>query len=348
MRVVVLQRRLIEALCALPAAAVVDLAWLQGVWSDLDAQWVRRFWENDTGKRNGWIKGIAAASVPDKKTVLDVAAEQMRFTELWAAAPTHRVRQQNWNVEPFKSVKNLLVSFYAPLFYDKEGYQFGTIEFSKSDFITAFPKSGRKVCPYCDNFLQTPELDHFLPKDDFPFLSCHPDNLIPSCHDSNSFSHKGTTVPLEWGLADQAADWFHPRWRTARGAFTVAIVENPGRSLTAALNPASPAVADRVTNLDTTFKLAGFWSEQVEDELQLIGSQVSDSLYEDNIAPTEAAVRAKLQELARLKGLEIGKRGLAICHHALYEFAANTSAVVTDITRSCLRDKAKRDATRNP
>jgi hypothetical protein len=347
MRVVVLQRRLIESLCALAPGAVVDLAWLQNVWSDLDTEWVRRFWENDTGKRNGWINRIAAATVADKQAVLDLAAQQIRFPDLWSAAPTHRVRQQNWNVEPFKSVKNLLVSFYAPLFYDKEGYQFGAIEFSKSDFIIAFPKGARKVCPYCDNFLQTPELDHFLPKDEFPFLSCHPDNLIPSCHDSNSFSHKGTTVPLDWLLADQAINWFHPRWRSARGAFTIAIVENPGRSLMAALNPASPAAANRVTNLDTTFKLANFWSEQIEDELQLIGSQVSDSLYEENIAPTEAAVRAKIQGLARLKGLEIGKRGLAICHHALYQFAANTPAVVTDITASCLRDKAKRDAAPN-
>ena len=326
LQVVELQQQLFAALCALPEGSTVDLHRLEDLWRGCSAEWVGRFWNNDKGKRNAWINRIAGATAADKQAILALATEQLRFSELWATPPTLQVHQQDWNNEPFKSVNKLLISFYAPVLYD--GYLFGNAAFSKSDFINGFPRSARKVCPYCDNFLQTPELDHFLPKDDFPFLSCHPDNLIPSCHDSNSFSHKGTKVPLDWTLQDQAVDWFHPRLRSARGLFTVAVAENPNRSLSTTLVPTTPALANRVTNLDDTFKLSRFWSEQIEDELQLVGSQVSDSLFEDNIIPTEAVVRSKLQELARLKDLEVGKRGLALCHHALYHFAANTAAVV--------------------
>jgi hypothetical protein len=345
LRVVVLQRRLIKELCDLPVGTTVDLTWLQGIWRELEAEWVRRFWENDEdktmkqGRRSIWITRIASATETEKQTIRSLAEEQIRFPELWSNAPVVRMRQQNWKTEPFKSVSKLLVSFYAPIFYDSEGYKFGQLEFSKSDFLDGIPKASRKVCPYCDNFLQKAELDHFLPKDDFPFLSCHPDNLIPSCHDSNSGSHKGTVVPLDWTEQDQATHWFHPRCRTARNQFVVSIVENPDRTLAAALRPANGVPVNRVTNLDATFKLANFWSGQIEDELQLIGSQVSDLLREEALEPTEVTIRTKLLSLANLKANEIGRRGLALCHHALYTFAANSTAVVTEITRACMTER---------
>ena len=81
--------------------------------------------------------------------------------------------------------------------------------------------------------------------------------------------------------------------------------------------------------------ISQFWSRHIEDELQLIGSQVSDCLKEENLAPTEINVRTKLQVLATANMREIGKRGLAMCHHALYAFAANSPAIVKDITREC-------------
>lgn len=340
LRVVVLQLKLVRELCALDAGSAVDLAWLRGVWRRLDSDWIRRFWVNDTGKRAAWINVIAAASATEKQEMLEIAEEQLRFRELWSETPSVRMRRVNWNQDPYKSLNALLKCFYAPLFYRSEGYKLGHTMFHKEDFLSGIPSYQRKVCPYCDNYLQNTELDHFLPKDEFPFLSCHPDNLIPSCHDSNSGSHKGTTVPLKWGEHDQADTWFHPRLRSGTGRVKVNVAETPERTLIAEVAPVYASDAARVTNLDSTFHISEFWSNQIEYELQLIGSQVSDLLQEDKIRPTKAAVIAKLKNLALLKGSEIGRHGLAICHQAVYLFAANSPSVVADITRDC-RDRLR-------
>lgn len=335
LRVVVLQRRLVRALCAFPVNTSVDQAWLCEVWKCLDTDWVRRFWENDKGNRAAWINRVAAATPEEKQGIWAIAKEQLQFRDLWAAAPSVRMRRANWKQEPFRSLNGLLKSFYDPLFYSREGYAFKNVKFHKEDFLDGIPANRRKVCPYCDNYLQTTELDHFLPKDDFPFLSCHPDNLIPSCHDSNRGSHKGTKVPLDWDQEDQAGGWFHPRWRSGNGRIGVEVAETPERALSARLVPISHVDTPRVANLENMFLISDFWSRQIEDELQLIGSQVSDLLREEKVDPTEQAVRGKLLSIADITKLSIGKRGLAMCHHALYQFAANNPAVVSDITREC-------------
>lgn len=335
LRVVVLQRLLVRALCALPAGSAVDVEWLKKVWRHLDAEWTRRYWENDKGKRAEWINTIAAATANEKLEFINISQEQIQFQKLWNDAPTVRMRKVNWTKEPFESLNKLLKSFYAPYFYSSQGYQFKGKNFDKDVFITGIPNKNLKVCPYCDNYLQKTELDHFLPKDDFPFISCHPDNLIPSCHDSNSGSHKGTTVPLDWEELDQAAAWFHPRLRSGYGHLQVEIVVTAQRELAAKIVAKKSEDTIRVSNLEALFHISKFWSEQIEDELQLIGSQVSDCLMIESLDPTEANVRLKLQVLSSIKKREIGRRGLAMCHHALYAFAADNPAIVADITREC-------------
>lgn len=60
---------------------------------------------------------------------------------------------------------------------------------------------GVEVCPYCNRsyiftskkeekgkkskYICRPEIDHFFPQKDFPYLSCTPANFIPSCHQCN-------------------------------------------------------------------------------------------------------------------------------------------------------------------
>lgn len=91
----------------------------------------------------------------------------------------------------------------------------------------------------------------------------------------------------------------------------------------------------RVSNLDRMFKLSEFWSRHIDDELQAIGGQVSDDLRFDGVAADEDAVRNKLLYYARSKERDIGRHGLAICHSAVYRFAAATPSVVSDILRQC-------------
>ncbi|WP_221063576.1 hypothetical protein [Methylomagnum ishizawai] len=106
LRVVVLQRRLVRALCGLEAGSSVNQAWLESLrgWKRLDPDWVRRFWENDNGNRALWINRIASASIKDKQAILAIGTEQLRFRELWQNPPSIRMRKLNWKAEPFQSL----------------------------------------------------------------------------------------------------------------------------------------------------------------------------------------------------------------------------------------------------
>lgn len=339
LHVVRLQRRLVKALCALPAGSSVDQAWLCSVWNRLDPEWVRRFWENDSGKRADWIRLIAKATAAEKQEIREITAEQLRFRELWGTTPSVRMRQVDWKRKTFSALRALLKCFYAPVFYydnGRGGYTIRGTTFHKDLFLRGFPPGEVRVCPYCDNNLQNIELDHFLPKNDFPFLSCHPDNLIPSCPDSNSGSRKGTTVPLDWGEADQAGAWFHPRWRSGKDLVEAEVKVTPDQDLAMELAAVNPADASRVTNLNATFGISEFWSRHLQADLQTIGSEICDMLREENATPTEDAVRRKLLSRAERTEKEIGQRGLSIRQRALYLFAANTPSVVSDIARACI------------
>lgn len=71
--------------------------------------------------------------------------------------------------------------------------------FNKSEFIR---KKGLKVCPYCGrNYIFSvvrkgigidvkPQIDHFIPKGEFPFLAFSYYNLIPSCESCNATCKK--------------------------------------------------------------------------------------------------------------------------------------------------------------
>lgn len=333
LEVVELQRQLLDALCALPATTVVDLVWLGTVWPTLPADWVRRFWENDSGKRATWIVAIAAAPVIDKQTVQALIAEQLRFREIYATPATVRLTDYDWTPSVFAAAKKLLVSFYAPLFYKDEGFPNadGT-RFHKDQFISPRPR----ICPYTDNVIQDTKLDHFLPKDQFPMLSCHPDNLIPCSTDANSGSHKGTRVPLGLTDPDQAAAWFHPRWRSANGTYQLSFLSAP-----AAPQPRVQFVAvnaddqTRLDNLEDLFGLSEFWGRSVDDELQSVASDVHGMLKYDGAPPTEANVRDRIHLRAEQERKRIGRDGLAIVKSHFYAHIAQTSTLLSQVIRTC-------------
>ncbi|MCA9065335.1 MAG: hypothetical protein KDA96_19840, partial [Planctomycetaceae bacterium] len=63
LKLVEIQRTLVEKLCDLPKDATVTLDWLKrDVWpAPVDADWVEKFWKNDKGRRKTWIEEIAKA-----------------------------------------------------------------------------------------------------------------------------------------------------------------------------------------------------------------------------------------------------------------------------------------------
>jgi hypothetical protein len=333
--VVDMQRLLMDRLCALPINAVVDLAWLQNVWDTVPADWVRRFWENDKGRRATWLRTIAAATSADKQTIQNLITEQLRFTELYHNPSTVRLTMHNWTPPVFEAVNKLLKSFYAPLFYKDEGFpKLDGGSFHKDHFIDGFNPPVR-VCPYTDNYIQDIKLDHFLPKDKFPMLSCHPDNLIPCCTDANSGSHKGTEVPLDPDEPDQTAAWFHPRWRCAAGTYQLTFPAGPAPQPRIHFVALVAQDQPRLDNMARMFGLSDFWGGILDDEVQSIANDVQGWLQYDGIEPSEENVRDCVLKRAHQEHSRIGRDALAIVKSFFYEHIAQTPLLLAQIVRAC-------------
>lgn len=337
LEVVGMQCALLEALCALPQGTQVDDTWLQDEWPDVSAEWVERFWENDNGKRAQWIETIAAATPAEKQTIRDMMEEQLRFEELYHNPPTVRLTKYDWKPLFFAAVNKLLVSFYDPYFYKEEGFPNAAGEkFHKDNFISGFSPRVQ-ICPYTDNYIQDTKLDHFLPKDQYPMLSCHPDNLIPCSTDSNSGSHKGTKVPLNTAEGDQAGSWFHPRWRSAVGTYRLTFPAGAAPQPEIHFEGLGAHDQPRLDNMARMFDLSDFWGGFLDDEVQGISSDVQGLLQFDGKPPTEANVRDCVLHLAGQTRNRIGRDGLAIVKSFFYEHIAQTPVLLAQVVRTCLQ-----------
>lgn len=335
LEVVNMQLQLMEALCALAPGATVGEDWLCSVWPTIPVHWVSRFWRNDNGNRANWIKNVATASTVDKQTLIEVLREQLRFAELYQDSPTFRLIKFDWPPSTFKAAKELLKSFYDPLFYEGEGFPTPCgVLFHKDYFITGhLPKV--IICPYTDNYIQDTKLDHFIPKDQFPMLSCHPDNLIPCSTDANSGSHKGTKVPLDPEQGEQAQNWFHPRWRNAVGKYLLTFAPGPAAQPQVIFQAFVVLDQPRLDNMEKMFGLSEFWGQYLDDEVQGVASDVQGWILEDNRDLDEGTVRDYVLRRARQEQRQIGRSGLAIVKSFFYEHIANAPNLLEQIIRTC-------------
>lgn len=333
--VVEMQRVLMERLCGLAPGSVVNQTWLQALWPAVPPEWIRKFWVNDKGQRAQWLATIAAASPADKQIIRDMVVEQLRFAELYHNPPTVRLTKYNWRQPVFSAVNKLLKSFYDPYFYKKEGFPNPPGElFHKDDFIAGFTPRVR-VCPYTDYIIQDTKLDHFLPKDQYPMLSCHPDNLIPCCTDANSGSHKGTKAPIDSDEADQAGAWFHPRWRSAHEKYNLTFSTGPAPQPRINFVAKSADDQPRLDNMAQMFGLSELWGVFLDDELQSVAGDVQGWLHDDGKPPTEENVRDCVLRRARQEQKRIGRDGLAIVKSFFYEYIAQTPVLLAQVVRVC-------------
>jgi len=115
------------------------------------------------------------------------------------------ISKNNYNID-LAEHPSVLVKIFKDYFYDKF---FGIDwiwtdlvgkEYTRGMFKENFKDENKLyVCPYCDLDTISNErnawIEHFLPKNKFPFLSCNPSNLLPSCTACNvSGSGKGENV----------------------------------------------------------------------------------------------------------------------------------------------------------
>ncbi|QDV85388.1 hypothetical protein [Planctomycetes bacterium TBK1r] len=340
LKLVEVQRMLVEKLCALPKDSPVTLDWLKtDVWpAPIDPDWIEKFWKNDKGRRKAWIEDVAKADVPEKQEILRLMEEQLDYANLYVSPPRRSLTQTDkafWTSTPAReAIKNLMVSFYSPWLGANQGYPAAMLGAVGTVTRLEYLKDARPIlCPYCDTKLQSTEVDHFLPKSAFPFLSVHPDNFVPSCHDSNEASeHKGDDPPLDWDAPNQADNYFHPRLRPARSAgidhFSLSFRDTTKR-LRLTLMATDPAETVRVENLDSMFKLSVFWGNGLETHVQDVQEEVVGHFQAENLIPDDVAIRDYLRQQAITKKKRIGTWALALYDAALYEFVANDDELVS-------------------
>ncbi|MBY7025164.1 MULTISPECIES: hypothetical protein [Clostridium] len=122
----------------------------------------------------------------------------------------NEINNGNYNIKEeqiSKEFKFLFVDFFYEMFFDykkiwilidKKKYE--KFFFNRDIFHRNFKRENNiEICPYCDIdttiSVSNNEVEHFLPKSKFPFLSMNAYNLIPSCHTCNKKPEgKGTDV----------------------------------------------------------------------------------------------------------------------------------------------------------
>ena len=221
-KIVAMQEKLLGELCKTTVTSSdVTTAWVMTHLQTLgiEADWAREFASSRRQVLFGLMRDIA--DFPDvlKDKVKSDFAYDVAFDQAFSN-PTLRPYRLHGFASlpevPKRRVHDFLTFFYAPSFYQTNGYLLppdtNGPRFDKeiflAEFHTANPKF--KVCPLCDGYPEGEEVDHFYPKKLHPALSCHPLNLVPICKPCNSAANKGQVEPLGQPPADPNAEWFHP------------------------------------------------------------------------------------------------------------------------------------------
>jgi hypothetical protein len=181
-------------------------------------------------------------------------------------------------------------------------------------------------------------LDHFLPKDQFPILSCHPDNLIPCSNASNRGGKKGTKRPLDLEAANQTGDWFHPRLRTGQDSFQLRIVDCDEKGLRVKISAVAPYNEVRVKNMRDMFKVEDHWSEHLDPDIMHVEELISGGFRFDRSNPTEELVKQSLQNLLRQAKMNLRIECLTYRKICLYEHILATPALFSNVLTRCIQD----------
>ncbi|WP_204138809.1 hypothetical protein [Halomicronema sp. CCY15110] len=264
-----LQKDILEGLCDSSMSSTdVTISWARSLRPDV-ADWVERFvnLKHRTYKIINHMKVIAGLSASDKQTILTYFHETLNFSTAFLDGANHPTIRQINDFPASASVLGLLEAFYEKalreisLPVDQDG-NYGS-EFDRDDYVRIHGEANfPRVCPLCDSPMKRAEVEHWLGKAKYPALSCHPRNLIPSCHDCNALE-KSTTPPLDINSAEPFTNWFHPYERQAVGKVRILVVASSAR-----LESIDTLDAVRAQNLDTLLGLSTLWSKECTPQKQ--------------------------------------------------------------------------------
>jgi len=333
-----LQRRLLTALCqdSIENPHTVDEAWLISALGDftVDQDWFGRFcnWKHEGQTLLERARSIAGFSTEIKTRLLADFENDHIFESLFdpqtqdahdlvGLAPLKVLNPQAAEV-----VHRFFESFYTPAFY--KGYKI-LIEdeltgFDRKKFVQRFVDANPNVCvcPMCDGYLGNAQVDHFFPKAAYPYLSCHPLNLVPICGDCNGSGGKGGTPPLSLDSSShQTDDWFHPYLRSAHGTYTVGF-ERQREGTTPVLTSEDKQAQARLDNMSALLKLGERWRRTLSLKTRIAQRRIWRVRRTLGRSLTEAELCDRLAEWAKSAEDEIGLESFAIIKIAYFQSAS--------------------------
>ncbi len=236
-RIVALHKRLLRAL-ADPSLVThtVNTSWVQAVWANLDAGWVRKFC---LGGQLTRIQDIAAATPAARQVLYEEFCRQNKVPAMLGTGGAFRdlLALHDFNSALAETVTALFRDSYDLLGQASrtKGYvSRGGRVITKAEYRRQFREANpaKVVCPYCDGDIGTPELDHYYSKSQLPLLACSPWNLVPVCKSCNDATvAKGDRLALTPGPNRSAKDWLHPIEQPASEQVRIRLTGNPRQAV---------------------------------------------------------------------------------------------------------------------
>mgnify|MGYP000166512786 CR=1 FL=1 len=333
-----LQRILFEALVSLPAnhqwgkKNSLVAAWVETLpgWDQLPQLACARF-ANPNSPWSLNARAVATADLQTKANMLRVWQNHRDFPAAYFANTALEI--VNWSTSAaWTAARDLMEAFYGAVLGSETFPLPQGKTINRQVFLDGL--DGRlTVCPYCDCGLSRMlvELDHFLPVSVFPFLSIHPDNLVPVNHYPNVRGRKGSKIPLDNMPASQprtASQWFHPRLRTAEGLYDARVTRATGQALSVELIATDPLFAPHVRNLDELVVLALWWTEEAGRELRSEYEQVVFSAKSQNRSHTDI-----LRDQADMFASLIEPTALRVLKRRKYEYFSTNAGELEEMAR---------------
>ncbi|RRR73156.1 MAG: hypothetical protein EI684_09240 [Candidatus Viridilinea halotolerans] len=356
--IVDLQRQFLSKLCdSTVTARIVDEDWVVAQMPHLEEKWVRSFCRGkDKISRVGrpligHMQFIAGVDLPMKEVIIDSFEHDIQLLidieqGNPAAHPLHGLAKIG-DAAVREAVRGLLETFYNPQFYANHGYNVplggAAGHFHKDVFRREFDVANPDVvvCPLCDGPRNTEQVDHIYPKSLYPFLSCHPLNLVPICFQCNKLDAKGDKPPLNNDDIDPTEKWLHPYLRPlldwaqtedlpAKDLFSTEFSRINDETLPYLVSQ-DPLIAEQLKNLDNLVKLTREWKKVLA--ITIREQQRNIRRFKHRQAPyiDEDLLRSKLQEWAEDRRRGIGIDPHAILHSYYYAATQDVAALFEEI-----------------
>lgn len=303
-------------------------------WGDPLGAWLwSRVWWRDKKTKYGLaldaLKTAADASPIDAESVWEAILHDACFGARWND-PGFRFRFPDELESLRDAVKPVAIGFYdwlVDMGFARE--KFGVIvqpELNRREAVRAQRRAYRPVCTYCDgeagditDETVADQVDHFFPKEMYPHLALHPDNLCPACPSCNQ-SWKGAKPPCELEIG-MLANTYHPSLCPGAGSCKVDVKRAGGK---VKVSVTDVERAHRAQNMNRMLDLDGRWTGRANEALRDMCSAYADALMRQDTRPTGANARETVEARVRQRRDSdqrgVGRRANCLWQIALSEF----------------------------